>query len=104
EPVHAPTTGANAIADTHFRQLTPISPGTINRAGYPWSGEIGTPLTFSASSDSSADTWLEASVAVPPSSASMKTAGDSRSPTAAARSASRTPVQRWVVDHPSRHA
>ena len=33
DPGHAPTTGANAIADAHFRQLTPISPGTITRAG-----------------------------------------------------------------------
>ena len=47
----------NVISPTHFVLCTPGSAGTMIRAGKPWSIDRSSPLTFSASIESSAAIW-----------------------------------------------
>ena len=89
-------------------QWTPGRAGTITRAGNPWSGDRSTPLTQSASSASGSSTWFRCSHASlnppPPSSDCTWAFAGWGTPARSARSARRTPVHRWVVDHPSTQA
>ena len=92
---------------THFVLCTPGSAGTITRAGYPWSGASGAPLTARASSASGCSTCPEVSVAcakAPCSSERTTADAGAGTPASAARSRSRTPVQVCTVDQPSTQA
>src|SRR6202012_4514422 len=99
---------SNFIARTHLVWWTPGAPGTITRAGKPWSSERSSPFTFSASRLFAAATWPELSVtsrrAPPFCSDSTSTSAPPVTPAKAARWRRRPPVQRWVVDQPSTQA
>src|SRR6202012_926012 len=85
---------SNFIVATHLVWWTPGAPGTITRAGKPWSSERSSPFTFSASRLFSAPTWPELSdpsrSAPPFCSDSPCSSASPLIPASAARSRNRT--------------